>query len=96
MNIISIKEIIMAIIIEDSHVESLARQIAVDEGVSVDNVLRESLLSWANLRRMSTEKAPLRERLESLAKEVDAIPPRTPADTRSDDEVLGYNEQGLW
>ena len=86
----------MAIVIEDSHVESLARQIAFDEGVSVDSVLRESLLSWASLRRTTTGKAPLRERLDSLAKEVDAIPPRIPADTRSDDEILGYNEQGLW
>lgn len=29
-----------------------------------------------------------------LAREVDALPPRRPADTRSDDDILDYNERG--
>ena len=45
---------------------------------------------------MATRKPPLRERLAALAREVDAIPPRSPADTRSDNDILGYNEQGVW
>ena len=86
----------MAIVIEDTQMENLARQIACAEGVSVDDVLRESLLSLASLHGLTTGKAPLRERLAVLAKEVDAVPPRSPADTRSDNEILGYNEQGAW
>ena len=86
----------MAIVLEDSKIESLVRQIAIVEGVSVDNVLRESLMSWVSLRGLPAKRAPLRERLAALAKEVDAIPQRTPADMRSDDEILGYNEQGAW
>lgn len=86
----------MAIVIEDETVERLAEQIAVAEGVSVTEVVRESLLSLAGLRGMETRRSPLRERLAALGREVDAIPPRSPTDTRSDDEILGYNEFGVW
>jgi hypothetical protein len=86
----------MTIMIEDAQMERLAEQIAVADGVSVTEVLRESLLSLAGTRGLAAHKTPLRERLARLAQEVDAIPPRTPPDTRSDDEVLGYNEYGAW
>ncbi|MCL2162170.1 MAG: type II toxin-antitoxin system VapB family antitoxin [Betaproteobacteria bacterium] len=86
----------MAIVIEDAQIERLAQQIAVAEGVTIDDVLRESLASLADLRGLPTQKTPLRERLAALAREVDALPPRTPADMRSDDEILGYNEFGVW
>ena len=64
------------------------RQIAFAKGISVDDVVRESLTSLAGLRGLTAKKAPLRERLAALAREVDALPPRVPADTRSDDEIL--------
>lgn len=86
----------MTIMIEDAQMERLAKQIAVADGVSVTDVLREGLLSLAGTRGLTPHKVPLRERLASLAQEVDAIPPRMPPDTRSDDEVLGYNEHGVW
>lgn len=86
----------MAIAIEDIRMERLAEEIPVAESVTVTEVLRESLLSLAALRGVATRKAPLRERLASLAHEVDAVPARVPADTRSDDEILGCNEQGVW
>jgi hypothetical protein len=86
----------MAIVIEDTQMERLAQQIAAAQGVTIVDVLRESLTSLADLRGLPTQKAPLRERLAALAQEVDAIPPRTPADMRSDNEVLGYNELGVW
>ena len=86
----------MAIVIEDTQMERLAHQLAVAEGMSVIDVLREGLTSLADSRGLPTRKAPLRERLAALAREVDAIPPRTPTDMRSDDEILGYNELGVW
>ena len=86
----------MPILIEDPQVESLARQMALAKGISIGELLRESLMSLARLRGPLAEKASLRERLAALAKEVDAIPPHVPADTRSEDEILGYDEQGLW
>ncbi len=86
----------MAIVIEDAQLELLAQQLAVVEGVSVAEVLRESLQSLAGLRGLATRKAPLRERLAALASEVDAVPQHQPVDTRSDDEILGYNTHGVW
>jgi hypothetical protein len=85
----------MAIVIEDVQVERLAQQLASAEGVSVAEVVREGLLSLANLRGVTARKPGLRERLATLAREVDAVP-HIPADGRSDKEVLGYNEHGTW
>jgi hypothetical protein len=85
----------MTIMIEDAQMERLAEQIAVADGVSVAEVVREGLLSIAGTRGLTPRKAPLRERLAKLAQEDDALP-RLPPDTRSDDEVLGYNEYGAW
>jgi len=41
-------------------------------------------------------KPPLEERLRALAREADAIAAGVPVDPRSDDEILGYNEHGVW
>ena len=66
----------MAIVIEDEQRERLAEQIAVAEGVSVTEVVRE--------------------RLTALACEMDAVPPRSSVDPRSDNDILGYDEHGVW
>jgi hypothetical protein len=87
----------MAIVIEDIQMEHLAKRIAVAKGVSITEVLRESLLCFAQLRGLTMRKeTPLHERLAALAREVDAMPARVPLDQRSDDEILGYNERGAW
>jgi len=86
----------MPIVIEDPQMENLVRQMALAKGVTIGELLRESLMSMARLRGPIAEKASLRERLAALAQEVDALPPRMPADTRSEDEILGYDEQGIW
>jgi len=71
----------MAIVIEDVQVERLAEQLASAEGVSVAEVVRESLLSLANLRGVIARKPALRERLATLAREVDGLPPPMPVVT---------------
>jgi hypothetical protein len=88
----------MALVIEDPQTERLARQMARAEGVSVEDVVRERLAFLAGQQRrgLAPVQRPLRERLAALAREVDALPPREPADPRSDDEILGYDEHGLW
>ena len=86
----------MAIVIEDLQMERLAQQLANAEGVTVAEVVRESLVSLADMRGIVAKKQPLRERLAALAREVDALPHRTPIDTRSDNDILGYNEHGAW
>jgi hypothetical protein len=86
----------MAITIENTELERLIEQIANADGISVIEVLQESLDSLITLRGVNERRATLEERLAELAREVDAIPPRVPPDNRSADEVLGYNEYGVW
>ena len=86
----------MSIVIEDAQVESLARELAKSKGVSVADVVRESLVYLSKKGSVAVRPAPLRERLTALAGEVDALPKREPLDLRSDDEILGYNEHGTW
>lgn len=50
----------MAIVIEDLQMEQLAQQIANAEGVTVTEVVRESLLSLAGMRGLVAKKLPLR------------------------------------
>lgn len=80
----------MSIVIEDAAVESLARKLAKSKGVSVAEVVRESLFSLAQERGVAVRTAALRERLAALAGEVDALPKGDSPDARSDDEILGY------
>ena len=86
----------MSIVIEDASMQRLAEELAGAKGVTVAEVIREGLLSIAARGKAPAPKPPLRERLAALAREVDAVPPRNPADTRSDEEILGYDERGAW
>ncbi len=86
----------MAIVIEDVHMERLAEQMASAEGVSIADVVREGLLCLAGHRGVTAPRPPLRARLAALAGEIDGVPKRLPADTRSDNEILGYDEHGAW
>ena len=86
----------MAIVIDDVQIEHLAQELAGANGMSIAEVVRESLLSLTGLRGLAVDRPPLRERLAILAREVDAVPRRTPADSRSDREILGYDAHGLW
>lgn len=86
----------MTIVIEDRQMEQLAQQIAQAEGVSITEVVRESLLSLAGVRGVIAKKLPLRDRLARLAQEIDTLPPSTLKDNRSENDLLGYNEHGIW
>jgi hypothetical protein len=88
----------MPIVIDDAATEQIAERLATIRGKSVADVVRESLLALPGAVQHYPEhpEIPLRERLESLMKEINAIPRREPPDTRTDDEILGYNEYGVW
>jgi hypothetical protein len=87
----------MAIVIEDLQMEQLAQQLATVKGVSVSEILRESLFSLANTRGLVVKRQlPLRDRLATLACEVDALPHPAHTDRRSDNDILGYSEHGTW
>jgi hypothetical protein len=87
----------MSIVIDDPRLEQLARELAAAEGTTVESVVRESLMSRAGRRGLTVApERPLRERLADLAREVDALPTKMPADTRSAEAVLGYDDHGQW
>ena len=86
----------MSIVIDDPRLEQLAQQLAAAEGTTIESVVRESLLSRAGTRGLMLHERPLRERLRDLAREVDALPARVPADRRTAEEIVGYDERGQW
>ncbi len=86
----------MSIVINDPRLEQLAQQLAASEGTTVERVVRESLLSRAGRRGLTVNKRPLRERLKDLAREVDALPAKVPADHRTAEQIVGYDERGQW
>jgi hypothetical protein len=87
----------MSIVIDDPRLEQLAQELAAAEGTTVENVLRESLMSRAGRRGLAVvSDRPLRDRLADLAREVDALPTKMPADNRSAEAVLGYDDHGQW
>lgn len=78
----------MAIVIEDAQREQRAEEIAVAEGVSVAEVLREGFPSLAGQRGLAPRKAPLRERHTALARGVDALRASVPADNSRSEPLL--------
>ena len=87
----------MSIVIDDPRLERLAQELAAAEGTTVESVVRESLMSRAGRRGLAVvSDRPLRDRLADLAREVDALPAKVPADNRSAEAVLGYDDHGQW
>jgi antitoxin VapB len=85
----------MAITISSPEVHQLARELAAVTGESVTeavvNALRERLG-----RRRAVDRATRRKRLAALRALRRTLAGREPADPRSDDEILGYNEYGTF
>ena len=87
----------MSIVIDDPRLEQLAQQLAAAEGTTVESVVRASLMSRAGRRGLTVVSGrSLRDRLADLAREVDALPAKVPADTRTAEAALGYDDRGQW
>ncbi len=87
----------MSIVIDDPRLEELAQELAAAEGTTVEGVVRESLMSRAGRRGLTVVSGrSLRDRLADLAREVDALPAKVPADTRTAEAALGYDDRGQW
>ncbi len=85
----------MAITIRSPEADQLARELAAVTGESITeavvNALRERLR-----RRRGVDRATRRKRLAALRAMRARLAGREPADPRSDDEILGYNEYGTF
>jgi antitoxin VapB len=85
----------MAITIDSPEADRLARELAALTGESITeaviNALRERLG-----RRRAVDRATRRKRLAALRALRKSTSGREPADRRSDDEILGYNQYGTF
>ena len=84
----------MALKIDHPEVDELARELAIYTGETIPqavvSALRERLAQEKQKRK--TAVAPLKEALLQIGKECAALPL---LDSRSVDEILGYNKQGV-
>ena len=82
----------MAINIKDSETDLLAREVAKRTGETITNAIRTALRERLQ-RLVGRYTAPTkREKLYEILTRVDALPR---LDTRSEDEILGYEESGI-
>jgi antitoxin VapB len=84
----------MALSIKDPETDRLAREVAALTGESLTKAVRSSLTERLDReKRRRAGGKTLAERLDELAKECAALPDY---DTRSPDEIIGYDENGMW
>ena len=82
----------MALSIKKAETERLARLLAKETGESITQVIEEALRE--RLERVRRRRRPkhVPATIEAILRRVDALPT---IDTRSEDEILGYDEHGF-
>ena len=80
----------MAFSIKNPEVDRLARELAASTGEGLTQAVETAIRE--RLDRVRNPRAGMAERIKKLADEFCALPDR---DTRSADEILGYDENGL-
>jgi antitoxin VapB len=82
----------MPLSIKNEETELLARKVAEATGESLTEAIQKALSErWARLKRQRGNRL-LSNQLEDLLRRVDALPT---LDSRTADEILGYDEHGL-
>ena len=83
----------MALSLKDAETDRLAREVAKLTGENLTEAVRQALAERLEReRRKRAQPKGLAERLNELAKECAALPDY---DTRSPDEIIGYDEYGV-
>ena len=83
----------MALSLKDKETDSLARQVASLTGETLTEAIRTSLRERLRHERLKRGEGPeLARALEEIAERCAALPV---LDTRSEDEILGYDENGI-
>jgi antitoxin VapB len=84
----------MALSIKDPEADRLARAVVELTGESLTDAVRTALAERLERERQRRRQEPdLAVRLDALARECAALPDH---DTRSADEIVGYDERGMW
>jgi antitoxin VapB len=82
----------MALSIKNSETERLARQVARETGESLTAAIQTSLEERLQRIKRRRHERIMTERLEDILRRVDALPT---VDRRPEDEILGYDNQGI-
>jgi antitoxin VapB len=82
----------MALSIKDNETERLARQVAKETDESLTEAIRRSLKERLQRLRRKNGARLTREKLNDIFRRIDALPN---LDTRTEDEILDYDEHGL-
>ena len=84
----------MALSIKDPEADRLAREVATLTGESLTEAVKAALAErLARERRKRGATTSLAERLDAIALECAALPTY---DERSADDIIGYDERGMW
>jgi antitoxin VapB len=84
----------MAISLKDPETDRLARAVAGLTGETITEAVRKSLAERLARERLCRGQAPgLAARLAALGREMAALPD---IDNRAPDEIVGYDEHGMW
>jgi antitoxin VapB len=82
----------MALSIKNKDTERLARQVAREVGESLTAAIATSLKERLQRLKQRQRERIITEKLEDLLRRVDSLPT---LDTRLEDEILGYDDQGV-
>lgn len=84
----------MALSLKDPATDRLARAVANLTGETLTDAVRTALSERLDRERLRRgEPGHLADRLEQLGRECAALPD---LDTRSPDDIIGYDESGMW
>lgn len=81
----------MPISIKNAETEQLARELAKETGETITEVIKKSLQDRLQRVRGRRQVRRLPEQVEDILRRMDALPT---LDERSEDEILGYDENG--
>lgn len=82
----------MALSIKNTETERLARQIARETGESLTEAIQQALKERLHRLPQRRRGRIMTEKLEDILRRVDDLPT---LDTRPEDEILGYDSQGI-
>lgn len=82
----------MALNIKNDEAHRLARELAEARGVSLTDAVTDALRNGVKATRTDGDEARLLREIATIQDFLAALPDR---DTRSAEEILGYDEQGL-
>lgn len=82
----------MPLSIKNETAERLARQVAHETGESITEAIQKSLAERLEKLQAVRRNRVLLDQIEDILRRVDALPS---LDSRSPDEILGYDEHGL-